>query len=102
RSPPRPPPLSFPTRRSSDLPIRSRIFRPSVLRSKPRTFAPPDVGWRSVVSILIVVVFPAPFGPRKPNTSDLSTSKLTRSTAGLRSEEHTSELQSPDHLVCRL
>src|SRR5207244_11065538 len=23
-------------------------------------------------------------------------------TAGLRSEEHTSELQSPDHLVCRL
>src|SRR5258708_10686064 len=24
------------------------------------------------------------------------------SRAGLRSEEHTSELQSPDHLVCRL
>src|SRR5258708_36289636 len=23
-------------------------------------------------------------------------------TAGIRSEEHTSELQSPDHLVCRL
>src|SRR5258708_24399274 len=25
-----------------------------------------------------------------------------RCAAGLRSEEHTSELQSPDHLVCRL
>src|SRR5258708_19286047 len=26
----------------------------------------------------------------------------SRSTLGNRSEEHTSELQSPDHLVCRL
>ena len=27
---------------------------------------------------------------------------LTPSTSQIRSEEHTSELQSPDHLVCRL
>src|SRR5438552_8407595 len=27
---------------------------------------------------------------------------LRESCAGVRSEEHTSELQSPDHLVCRL
>src|SRR5258708_23429388 len=27
---------------------------------------------------------------------------MTRSTLTVRSEEHTSELQSPDHLVCRL
>src|SRR5258708_26616249 len=27
---------------------------------------------------------------------------LARRRAGVRSEEHTSELQSPDHLVCRL
>src|SRR5207244_10206186 len=27
---------------------------------------------------------------------------MPRSVAGWRSEEHTSELQSPDHLVCRL
>src|SRR5258708_14912608 len=27
---------------------------------------------------------------------------LTRASASARSEEHTSELQSPDHLVCRL
>lgn len=30
------------------------------------TRAVPEVGWVSVVSIRIVVVFPAPFGPRKP------------------------------------
>src|SRR5258708_31248645 len=29
-------------------------------------------------------------------------SGLTMSTPNFRSEEHTSELQSPDHLVCRL
>src|SRR5258708_23954979 len=28
--------------------------------------------------------------------------RLRRSAEGARSEEHTSELQSPDHLVCRL
>src|SRR5438552_6661283 len=28
--------------------------------------------------------------------------KLRNSSRSLRSEEHTSELQSPDHLVCRL
>src|SRR5258708_29390484 len=28
--------------------------------------------------------------------------ELRRGRGGLRSEEHTSELQSPDHLVCRL
>src|SRR5258708_29250831 len=32
----------------------------------------------------------------------LSSSNTSRPTCGCRSEEHTSELQSPDHLVCRL
>src|SRR5258708_23086399 len=27
---------------------------------------------------------------------------VTKCSSGVRSEEHTSELQSPDHLVCRL
>src|SRR5947208_11486748 len=30
------------------------------------------------------------------------TSTIKTATSGMRSEEHTSELQSPDHLVCRL
>src|SRR5438552_322459 len=37
---------------------------------------------------------PKPSGPRGVNTKTLSNNP--------RSEEHTSELQSPDHLVCRL
>src|SRR5439155_549242 len=37
--------------------------------SKPLTVAEPAVGRSSVQSMLIVVVFPAPFGPRKPKTS---------------------------------
>src|SRR5258708_26156650 len=36
---------------------------------------------------------PTPYRPRSPPTSRQATA---------RSEEHTSELQSPDHLVCRL
>src|SRR5258708_25553043 len=40
---------------------------------------------------------------RSPPTVDVVLSMvLTFKTASLRSEEHTSELQSPDHLVCRL
>src|SRR5258708_30473863 len=35
------------------------------------------------------------------NVATLSTGVLTRESVA-RSEEHTSELQSPDHLVCRL
>src|SRR5947208_5020289 len=34
--------------------------------------------------------------------SDSSPSTGSRISSGTRSEEHTSELQSPDHLVCRL
>src|SRR5258708_18254201 len=37
--------------------------------------------------------------PSSPSTFSTSLDKLI---AEIRSEEHTSELQSPDHLVCRL
>src|SRR3954471_20963784 len=49
--------------------------------SKPATSACPAVGLVSVHSMLIVVVFPAPLGPRKPKTSPVPTSKLTAFTA---------------------
>src|SRR5258708_29841248 len=43
-----------------------------------------------------------PYSFRKSSTVAISCSSL-RTTKGCgRSEEHTSELQSPDHLVCRL
>ena len=41
----------------------------------------PEVGSSSVISILIVVVLPAPFGPSRPKSSPSPTSKLTPRTA---------------------
>src|SRR5690606_17165562 len=41
----------------------------------------PDVGWRMPVSILMVVDFPAPLGPRYPTNSPGAISKVMRSTA---------------------
>src|SRR5258708_26209024 len=43
---------------------------------------------------------PVPTSSSHPSGS--SSLHLTAPTPPLRSEEHTSELQSPDHLVCRL
>jgi hypothetical protein len=51
---------------AEDVPDVARTQAASVATSCPRTRAVPDVGMRSVVSILMVVVFPAPFGPSRP------------------------------------
>ena len=48
---------------------------------RPRTAQLPDVGERKPISVRIVVVFPAPFGPRKPNTSPAATLRLNPETA---------------------
>src|SRR2546429_6052113 len=71
----------------------------------PRIRALPAVGKISLISSLMVVDLPAPFGPIKPNTSPVSTCMFSPSRDVFflrRSEEHTSELQSRLHLVCRL
>src|SRR5271157_3791405 len=52
--------------------------------SKPATLALPDVGGRKHVRTRIVVVFPAPLGPRKPTIWPFSTSKEILSTASVR------------------
>src|ERR1700733_10249845 len=50
--------------------IRRRISTPfSRVSGYPATVAEPEVGAISVPSVRTVVVFPAPFGPRKPRTS---------------------------------
>src|SRR5579884_4524618 len=49
--------------------------------SCPATVAEPEVGLSSVHSMLMVVVLPAPLGPRKPNTSPGATWKDTSLTA---------------------
>src|SRR5260370_14364828 len=52
--------------------------------SRPATEAVPDVGGRKHVSMRIVVVLPAPFGPRKPTICPFSTSNEMWSTAVVR------------------
>src|SRR3972149_10478338 len=49
--------------------------------SQPKMDALPSVGFMIVMSMFIVVVFPAPLGPRKPKISPCLTLKLTWSTA---------------------
>src|SRR5207244_10947672 len=81
---------SFPTRRSSDLSRRrggtsARRERPGSGRAARRHTAP------------------GPRGPSgRPRPSVPWPSSMPCPAPPSRSEEHTSELQSPDHLVCRL
>src|SRR5208337_382425 len=49
--------------------------------SCPATTARPDVGLSRPHSMRMVVDLPAPLGPRKPKTSPLGISRLSRSTA---------------------
>ena len=60
------------------------LRRISISRSpiwKPFTEAVPFVGPIRLVSMRTVVVFPAPFGPRNPNTSPSGISRERFSTA---------------------
>src|SRR5688500_19811294 len=79
---------SFPTRRSSDL-GRGRGFRSPHHHGPAAPFAHPRQ--------------PARHPARGPDSGGLPASRLRRDERGTaRSEEHTSELQSPCNLVCRL
>src|SRR5258706_4589913 len=53
----------------------------SCTTSKPPTSAVPEVGSSIPVSILIVVLLPAPFGPSKPTSWPLGISRLISFTA---------------------
>ena len=61
----------------------SEAFARSVAaaRSWPLTRMRPDVGFSNPAIMRIVVVLPAPFGPRKPWISPGATLRLTPSTA---------------------
>src|SRR6266404_6278151 len=65
--------------------------------SKPATSAEPVEGGRKQVSTRIVVVLPAPLGPRKPTIWPFSTSKEMLSTATLRAYRFV----SPSTLIIR-
>src|SRR5207244_11613419 len=89
----------FPTRRSSDLAAprarrrdarRGRSARLDGTTRTARRPAPPSSGAR--VSL----------GARSVSRGGLPQGRAATGGVAGRSEEHTSELQSPDHLVCRL
>src|SRR5678815_651915 len=63
------------------MPNRRRTSCGCVFGSRPSILIDPLVGACSVVSIWIVVVLPAPFGPRNAKISSSRTSKETPSTA---------------------
>ena len=63
------------------MPMLRRTPVASTSRSWPAISTWPEVLDNVVVRIEIVVVLPAPFGPRKANSSPGSTSKLMSSTA---------------------
>src|SRR5258708_27088753 len=85
RRPPRSTP--FPTRRSSDLVFHS---------AKPAFTL-------SLFCANVIVEYARTATARVRMTALAPRARLKFTTAtGFRSEEHTSELQSPDHLVCRL
>ena len=63
------------------MPISRRTAAGSLAMSCPPMVALPPLGVRSVQSMEIVVVLPAPLGPRKPKISASPTSKEMPSTA---------------------
>ena len=65
------------------IPMLARTALASRSRSWPLMTTVPLVLARVVVRIEIVVVLPAPLGPRKANSSPAPTSKLMSSTAGV-------------------
>src|SRR5207253_11316720 len=98
-----PPPLSsFPTRRSSDLPVREQLFH--FLHGRVVEL----VRIEELVDASLVGHAPA-FDPvaqiKAAVGSEVAIDRQDRPDELLaldRSEEHTSELQSRGHLVCRL
>src|SRR6476659_10577857 len=62
-------------------PRRERIFTPSRAGSRPKTLSVPSVTGETHPIMRMVEVFPAPFGPRKPNASPRWRSKSIPSTA---------------------
>ena len=61
-------------------PLFARAFAKSRAMSKPAIRTSPESGRARPTSMRIVVVLPAPFGPRNPNTSPATSSKETSET----------------------
>src|SRR5207244_10584915 len=87
-----PPPYTSPLSLHDALPISISATFSSIEAS---TISADAVSPSLLIAAAVSSVLPA-----RPTTSTEAPSRAKR--IALRSEEHTSELQSPDHLVCRL
>src|SRR5690606_41664665 len=86
---------SFPTRRSSDLPGTK-------VKSWTGDFSPDDRALLDEVSQLWSNISPTAQQFALGSSADVQVEEKTFTSAEDRSEEHTSELQSRENLVCRL
>src|SRR5207244_10994424 len=79
----------------------SHLFPPMFSHPMP---VPPELHTLSLHDALPICIRDTPiYAPSAPRTrSGAKGSSRSRTPVSARSEEHTSELQSPDHLVCRL
>src|SRR5258708_30846233 len=86
--------------RLSFLPIRAARYSDTFL------FFFNDTATTEIYTLSLHDALPISTGPARPGRPGRRGAPRAASTAsparGARSEEHTSELQSPDHLVCRL
>src|SRR5438552_14972367 len=85
------------------------IGTPTIRRSPPKlvctrtpTVQPPNCAGSLRLDVPIPPFHPNATVPRPAPTAPSATGPSAAPHGGPRSEEHTSELQSPDHLVCRL
>src|SRR3712207_8622091 len=83
-------------------PPRSTLFPYTTLFRSPNCFCPLNVRLDCHASLPLLLLFPFPEMPLLPNC--LISTPLSAFTwkIPMRSEEHTSELQSRQYLVCRL
>src|SRR5258708_18377195 len=92
--------------RGSEQPVRcgceSRRCRPGHAESRPALRCPRRSGAEALRGKRKTVWRRADALARAPHHSRRGRFPVERPPALARSEEHTSELQSPDHLVCRL
>src|SRR5258708_24417976 len=82
---------------------------PPLFRSRASVFGSANRRGQYTAAIVIACPFRnqacgsnSGISPFFPTILRLRLSHQKRGLCGMRSEEHTSELQSPDHLVCRL
>src|SRR5947208_2057558 len=95
--------LPSPLSRRATLPSAASLplLRPRALSSRTSFSRPPTPTRRWALTSSIPPGTPLPLIPKRRSRWFLLRVRLLPPLVRVRSEEHTSELQSPDHLVCR-